>query len=65
MGTSIWRNVVWCAMRWFINVEFGSLASCRNPVLVVGMPWVYTLAGMEVSKSLGLRGCKKPFTKAK
>jgi hypothetical protein len=24
IGISIWRNVIWCAMRWFINGEFGS-----------------------------------------
>jgi hypothetical protein len=29
-------------MKWFITEEFGSLISCRNLVVVVGIPWVYT-----------------------
>jgi len=29
-------------MKWFIIMEFGTLINCRNLVVMVGIPWVYT-----------------------
>jgi hypothetical protein len=66
MCVSVWRSVVWCAIRWFINWEFGFPTSYKNLVVLIGIPMgIHQPMDMEVPRSFGQCWCKKPYTKVK